>query len=43
MGILFRPPDNVAREFPRFPVARKYGELQGRLLEAREYCGDRES
>ncbi len=43
MGILFRPPDNVAREFPRFPVARDYGELQGRLLEASEYCGDRES
>ena len=42
-GILFRPPDNVAREFPRFPVAREYAELQDRLLEASEYCGDKES
>lgn len=42
-GILFRPPDNVAREFPRFPVAREYGELQDRFLEASEHCGDKES
>ncbi len=42
-GILFRPPDNVAREFPRFPVAREYAELQDRFLEASEYCGDKES
>jgi phosphoserine/homoserine phosphotransferase len=27
-GILFRPPDNVAREFPQFPVARNYDELR---------------
>jgi phosphoserine/homoserine phosphotransferase len=26
-GILFRPPDNVAREFPQFPVTRTYAEL----------------
>jgi phosphoserine/homoserine phosphotransferase len=26
-GILFRPPDNVAREFPQFPVARSYDDL----------------
>jgi phosphoserine/homoserine phosphotransferase len=27
-GVLFRPPDNVAREFPQFPVTRGYGELR---------------
>jgi phosphoserine/homoserine phosphotransferase len=27
-GVLFRPPDNVAREFPQFPVTRSYGELR---------------
>ena len=27
-GILFRPPDNVIREFPRFPVTRTYAELR---------------
>jgi len=27
-GILFRPPDAVAREFPQYPVARSYGELR---------------
>ena len=26
-GILFRPPDNVVREFPQFPVTRTYAEL----------------
>jgi phosphoserine/homoserine phosphotransferase len=26
-GILFRPPDNVVREFPRFPVTHTYEEL----------------
>ncbi len=26
-GILFRPPDNVVRDFPRFPVTRTYEEL----------------
>ncbi len=43
VGILFRPPDNVAREFPGFPVARDYGDLQDRFLEASEYCGEKES
>lgn len=42
-GILFRPPDNVAREFPHFPVAREYGELQDRFLEASECRVDKES
>jgi phosphoserine/homoserine phosphotransferase len=27
-GFLFRPPDNVAAEFPQFPVARTYDELK---------------
>ena len=27
-GILFCPPDNVAAEFPQFPVTRDYGELR---------------
>jgi len=27
-GILFRPPENVAREFSRFPVAQTYEELK---------------
>jgi phosphoserine/homoserine phosphotransferase len=27
-GILFRPPENVVREFPQFPVARTYAELR---------------
>ncbi len=27
-GILFRPPENVARQFPQFPVTRTYEELR---------------
>ncbi len=27
-GILFRPPDNVVRDFPQFPVTRTYDELR---------------
>lgn len=27
-GILFRPPDNVVRDFPEFPVTRSYDELR---------------
>jgi phosphoserine/homoserine phosphotransferase len=27
-GILFRPPENVVREFPHFPVAHTYAELR---------------
>lgn len=27
-GILFHPPENVIREFPRFPVTRSYDELR---------------
>jgi len=35
-GILFRPPENVVREFPRFPVARSYEELRRHCLAAEE-------
>jgi phosphoserine/homoserine phosphotransferase len=28
-GILFRPPDNVKKEFPEFPVTHEYSELKG--------------
>jgi phosphoserine/homoserine phosphotransferase len=27
-GILFRPPENVVREFPQYPVTQSYAELQ---------------
>jgi len=27
-GILFRPPDNVVRDFPQFPVTQTYDELR---------------
>ncbi len=30
-GILFQPPDHVAREFPQFPVARGYDELRAAI------------
>ena len=33
-GILFRPPENVVREFPHFPVARSYEELRRAFLAA---------
>jgi phosphoserine/homoserine phosphotransferase len=33
-GILFRPPDNVAAEFPQFPVTRSYEELRKAFAEA---------
>jgi phosphoserine / homoserine phosphotransferase len=33
-GILFRPPDNVIREFPQFPVTRSYEELRAAFAEA---------
>ena len=28
-GILFRPPENVVREFPEFPVTHDYDQLEG--------------
>lgn len=33
-GILFCPPDNVAAEFPQFPVTRNYDELRRAVLDA---------
>jgi phosphoserine/homoserine phosphotransferase len=33
-GILFRPPDNVVREFPQFPVTRTYAELRAAFIKA---------
>ncbi len=38
-GILFCPPDNVIREFPQFPVARSYAELQAAFSEADRSIG----
>jgi phosphoserine/homoserine phosphotransferase len=33
-GILFRPPENVIREFPQFPVTRTYDELRAAFVKA---------
>jgi phosphoserine/homoserine phosphotransferase len=33
-GILFRPPQNVIDEFPQFPVALEYAELQAEFAKA---------
>jgi phosphoserine/homoserine phosphotransferase len=33
-GILFRPPDNVIRDFPQFPVTRTYDELRAAFTTA---------
>jgi len=35
-GILFRPPENVVREFPHFPVTTTYDELRAAFLRASE-------
>jgi phosphoserine/homoserine phosphotransferase len=35
-GILFRPPENVVREFPQFPVTRGYDELRAAFERAAE-------
>ena len=40
IGILYRPPDAVAQAFPRFPVARDFGELEGRMEDARARLAD---
>ena len=34
-GILYRPPNNVVREFPQFPVAQTYEELRAEFSRAR--------
>jgi phosphoserine/homoserine phosphotransferase len=33
-GILFRPPDNVVRDFPQFPVTQTYDELRAAFSKA---------
>ena len=33
-GILFRPPENVARDFPQFPVTQTYDELRAAFTRA---------
>jgi phosphoserine/homoserine phosphotransferase len=33
-GILFRPPENVIREFPHFPVVQDYAALQAEIERA---------
>ncbi len=33
-GIFFRPPENVTKEYPQFPVTNKYSELKGVLQQA---------
>ena len=33
-GILFRPPENVVREFPQFPVTHTYEELRRAFVDA---------
>ncbi|WP_447978978.1 bifunctional phosphoserine phosphatase/homoserine phosphotransferase ThrH [Candidatus Nitrospira bockiana] len=33
-GVLFRPPDSIARQFPQFPVAQTYPDLQALLAKA---------
>ncbi len=35
-GILFRPPENVVREFPHFPVTTSYDELRAAFQRASE-------
>jgi phosphoserine/homoserine phosphotransferase len=32
VGILFRPPENVIRDFPELPVTNEYEELKTLLL-----------
>ncbi len=33
-GILFRPPENVIREFPQYPVSLDYGQLDAEITKA---------
>jgi phosphoserine/homoserine phosphotransferase len=37
-GILFRPPDNVIRDFPQFPVTQTYDELRAAFERAAREC-----
>ena len=36
-GILFRPPDNVVRDFPQFPVTHTYDELRAAFTAAAQH------
>lgn len=33
VGLFFRPPDKIAKEFPQFPVTHTYEELQAHLVQ----------
>src|SRR5437867_2815396 len=33
-GIFFRPPENIAKEFPQFPVTQTYAELRTAFCKA---------
>lgn len=35
-GIFFQAPDNVREQFPQYPLANDYGELQSLILEAQK-------
>ncbi len=40
-GILFRPPANVAEQFPQFPVTQSYDDLRARIDQAFAACRSR--
>lgn len=40
-GILFRPPDNVIREFPHFPVVTEYLDLQREIEQSAKRLDER--
>ncbi len=40
-GILFRPPDNVVRDFPQFPVTHTYDALRTAFISAARDVGQR--
>jgi phosphoserine/homoserine phosphotransferase len=42
-GILFRPPENVVRDFPQFPVASNYEELKAACTAALARTGQARS
>jgi phosphoserine/homoserine phosphotransferase len=39
-GILFRPPQKVAEEFPQYPVVREYPELAAAIADASRRLGE---
>jgi len=41
VGFFFRPPDHLPKEFPQFPVAQTYGELQERFSRAGQLTANR--